>query len=56
MSYQLLSISYLLLAATQEVNPYRAERAYRTSLKEARSFLAESAQLSWKMDKHDRRY
>lgn len=45
-----------LLAATQEVNSTRAERIYRTALREARAAFVESAQVHWKMDKHDQVY
>ena len=45
-----------LLAATQEVNSTRAERIYRTALKEAQATFVESAQVHWKMDKHDHVY
>jgi hypothetical protein len=42
-----------LLAATQEVNATRAERQYRAALSECKKALVESAQVHWKMDKHD---
>lgn len=45
-----------LLAATQEVNATRAERQYRSSLKACQDAFVESAQVHWKMDKHDRFY
>jgi hypothetical protein len=45
-----------LLTDTQEVNPIRADRIYCNALKEAQASLVESAQVRWKMDKHDQVY
>jgi hypothetical protein len=46
-----------LLSATQEVNAYRAERAYRKALAEAKAAESQAAVSSpWRMDKWDRGY
>ena len=46
-----------LLSATQEVNAYRAEYAYRKALSEAKAAESQTAVSSpWKMDKYDRTY
>lgn len=46
-----------LLSATQEVNAYRAERAYYEALRQALKAETESAVVAgWAMDKHDRVY
>jgi hypothetical protein len=45
-----------LLSATQEVNAYRAERAYRKALEEAKAAESESRAQPWGMDGFDRVY
>jgi hypothetical protein len=45
-----------LLAATQEVNSYRAERAYYKALEMAKKALSVSEVIEWKMPGNDRIY
>jgi len=45
-----------LFSSTFQVNAYRAERAYRKHLREARSAESESGLHMWKMDNCDRIY
>lgn len=42
-----------LLAATHEVNAYRAERAYRKALAEYQAAASESGFAAWRMDRFD---
>ena len=42
-----------LLAATHEVNAYRAERAYRKALEEYQAAASESGFAHWRMDRFD---
>ena len=45
-----------LLSATQEVNAYRADRAYRSALKEAKDAESEARLHTWQPDLHNRIY